>query len=78
MLEEILQQFFNVKRPFYKNPPVSGVDSDGEVHHNPMTKAGWKAYNSLTDLIYALGRMDIGIDANKVIENLDQIVNEEY
>ena len=78
MLEEILQQYFNCKRPFYKNPPISSIDSDGEVHRNPMTKTGWKAYNRLTDLIYALDRLDIGIDADKVIDNLDQIVNEEY
>lgn len=76
-LEEILQKHFNCKRPFYKNPPII-VDGDGEECQNPMTKSGWKAYDKLTDLIYALGNMDIGIDANEVIENLDQIVNEDY
>lgn len=69
-LEEILQTYFGCKKPFLNNRRVT---DDGEVIS--MTKSGYKAYDRLVSLIYALDSLDVGIESNEVIENLDNIAD---
>lgn len=69
-LEEILQTFFGCKKPFLNDRHVT---ADGEIIS--MTKNGYKAYDKLVSLIYALDSLDVGIDSNEVIENLDNIAD---
>lgn len=61
-LEEILQKYFNCKRPFNKNEKLS--------------ESGWSAYGKLTKLVYDLGALGVIEDANDVVESLDHITGE--
>ena len=61
-LEEILQKHFGCKTPFKKNERLS--------------KEGWKAYGKLVSLIYDLGTLVEGFDANDMVETLDNITEE--
>lgn len=69
-LEEILQTYFGCKKPFLNNRRVT---DGGEIIS--MTKNGYKAYDRLVSLLYALESLDVGIDANEVIETLDNIAD---
>lgn len=63
-LEEILQHFFNCKKPFNNN---------GE-----FTKSGSKAYGKLIELIYNVGNLcDVDVN-NDIVEKLDNICDDEY
>lgn len=73
-LEEILQQDFNCKRPFYKNPTY---DANGNREH--LTVSGGKAYDKLIDLFYQVGALtEMKSEVNEIVERLDEIVDEEY
>ena len=57
-LEEILQKYFNCKKPFNKNGNLS---INGEI-----------AYSKLVDLLYALDEL-VEINASWVIDDLDKL-----
>lgn len=61
-LEEILQEYFNCKKPFNKNEKLS--------------VSGWSAYGKLTKLIYDLGTLGVIENTDDVVESLDYIVEE--
>jgi hypothetical protein len=61
-LEEILQEYFNCKKPFKKNEKLS--------------ESGWKAYGKLTKLIHDLGTLGVIKSADNVVESLDYITEE--
>lgn len=77
-LEEILQKYFNCSKPFLSKRKVIGHESDGTPCYEYFTKSGGAAYEQLVDLIYALEKLDVGINANDVIETLDDIVVQDY
>lgn len=78
-LEEILQRWFGCKKPFLKEPKLVAVYSDGEKEYEYFTKSGGKAYSEFVELLYALGEMDVGIDAKSVdfaVTTFDSIISE--
>lgn len=70
-LEEILQKWFNCKKPFLKNPYYDG-DEKAPV---TMTKWGAGAYSELIQLIYAVGELT-ETDVNDIVDTLDLIIDE--
>jgi hypothetical protein len=74
-LEEILQEYFGCKgkNPFLKNPRKLNDDGDYEY----FTKAGAAAYGKLTALIEDLEGIGVLLDAEGIIDELDQIVRSE-
>lgn len=72
-LEEILKKRLNCKKPFYKNPKLVGKYANGEESYEFLTAAGNKAYDKLTGILYDLQTLGLNIDANDIIENLDNI-----
>lgn len=75
-LSGILQQCFGCKRPFRSTPICIGEELDGNKKYDTVTKAGWKAYEKLTDCIYALETIGAIESGNDVIEILDDIISE--
>ena len=69
-LEEILQTYFGCKKPFLNDRRMT---DSGEIVS--MTKNGYKAYDRLVNLLYELEALDVGIDANEVVETLDNIAD---
>ena len=62
-LEEVLQHFFGVKRPFNK---------DGD-----LTSGGARAYKKLIELLYNVGNLT-STDMNDIVESLDLIITEKW
>ena len=73
-IEEILQKHFGCKKPFLKKPKPY-TDDDCGTRYEFMTQHGNRAYSKLVSLIYDLGDLGVGIDANHIIETLDNIVS---
>ena len=67
-LEEILQ-ILGSKKPFLNTPR----DDNGTP--DPFTASGAKAYDKLTEILYAVGELT-ETDMNGVVEALDAIANE--
>lgn len=74
-LEEILKKHFGCKKPFLKKPKAY-TDGDCGTRYEYMTSHGNRAYSNLVSLIYDLGTLGIGVDADQAIETLDSIVSE--
>lgn len=74
-VEKILQKHFKCRKPFLKIPKLY-KDGDCGNRYEYMTQHGHKTYNKLVSLIYDLGDLGVGIDANHVIETLDNIISE--
>lgn len=74
-VEEILQKHFKCRKPFLKIPR-SYKDGECCTKYEYMTQQGQTSYNKLVSLIYDLGDLGVGIDANHVIETLDSIISE--
>lgn len=77
-LEEILQKHYDCKDPFLFPPKKIGEDRDGTERYEYFTAKGSEAYDKLVELIYDLETLDVGINANDVIETLDNIVSGTY
>jgi len=73
-VEEILQKHFGCKKPFLKKPKPYTDDECG-TRHEYMTRHGSRSYSKLVELIYDLETLGVGIDANHIIETLDNIVS---
>ena len=76
-LESILRNGFGSSKPFLKTPKIYH-DRDGEKSYEYFTKSGAEAYGKLTSVIYALENLGVLEDANEIVENLDDIVSENY
>lgn len=77
-LEEVLHKHFDCKNPFLFPQKKIGEDRDGAERYEYFTAEGSKAYDKLVELIYDLETLDVGINANDVIETLDNIVSGTY
>lgn len=74
-LEELLQ-LLGSKHPLRKNPVKEIIDNDKRIDY--LTISGWKAYNKLTSLIFALDTLCPGtIDTDSLITELDYLVDNE-
>lgn len=69
-LEDILVELGS-KKPFLNNV-IIGVDGGKQ----PFTKGGSKAYEKLTEILYAVGELT-NTDMNDIIEELDSIANQD-
>lgn len=69
-LEDILVALGS-KKPFLDKIII---DEDGE--RQPFTKGGAKAYEKLTEILYAVGELT-NTDMNDIVEKLDSIVNQD-
>lgn len=72
-VEELLKKHFGCNKPFLKKPKPY-TDECG-TRYEYMTQHGCRSYSKLVELIYDLESLDVGIDANHVIETLDNIVS---
>ena len=70
-IENILQKYFNCKKPFLKNPYYD----EQELYPITMTKNGSKNYGKLISLLYSIGNIT-QIDVNNIVDELDSIVSE--
>lgn len=70
-LENILQKYFNCKKPFKKTPYYD----EQELCLVTMTKNGSKNYGKLISLLYSIGNIT-KIDVNNIVDELDSIVSE--
>lgn len=70
-LEEILQEYFNCKKPFLKNPYYD----DKELSPVVFTESGSRAYSELIGLLYDVSHVT-GIDVNDIVDQLDSIASE--
>ena len=70
-LESILQNYFNCKKPFLKNPYYD----EEERAPITMTANGSRAYSKLIHLIYDIGSVT-GRDVNHIVDELDSITSE--
>lgn len=77
-LEEILQKHYDCKDPFLFPPKKIGEDRDGTERYEYFTAKGSEAYDKLVELICDLETLDVGINANDVVETLDNIVSGTY
>lgn len=77
-LEEILQKHYDCKNPFLFPPKKIREDRDGTERYEYFTTEGSEAYDKLVELIYDLETLDVGINANDVVETLDNIVSGAY
>lgn len=68
-LEDVLQKLGS-KRPFLNEVKI---DEDG--HRQPFTESGSKAYEKLTEILYAVGELT-NTNMNDIIEELDSIACE--
>lgn len=71
-LMDILQTL--CKRPVMLK---KAVRSDGIHQRSDVSKTGWKMYNKLIVWIYELSSKGIIHDGSKVIQKLDEIIDEE-
>ncbi len=69
-LEDILVALGS-KKPFLNNVII---DMDGG--RQPFTKGGAKAYDKLTEILYAVGELT-HTDMNDIVEELDSIANQD-
>lgn len=65
-LEDVLQKLGS-KKPFLNEVKI---DEDG--HKQPFTESGSKAYEELTEILYAIGTLT-NTDMNDIVEELDSI-----
>ena len=70
-LEQILQENFNCEKPFLDTPYFD----EEECAPVTLTEQGSRAYADLVSLLYDIGKLS-GINANGIIEELDDIVSE--
>ena len=70
-IENILQKYFNCKKPFLKNPYYD----EQELFSVTMTKNGSKNYGKLISLLYSIGNIT-QINVNNIVDKLDSIVSE--
>ncbi len=70
-LENILQKYFNCKKPFLDNPYY---DED-ERAPVTFTEDGARAYGELINLLYAIGTITNNC-VNGLIDKLDEIASE--
>lgn len=70
-IENILQKYFNCKKPFKKTPYYD----EQELCPVTMTKNGSKSYGELISLLYSIGNIT-QIDVNNIVDKLDSIVSE--
>jgi hypothetical protein len=74
-LEEILKMLGS-KHPLRENPIKEVID--GDEHMDYLTISGWKAYDRLTSLIFALDTLCPGtINIDSLIDELDYLVDNE-
>ena len=59
-LEEILRIYFDCRKPFKTN--------------GDFTKAGWNAYDKLTNSLSAVGALT-GCEIGRIVDKLDEITN---
>lgn len=69
-LEDILK-VLGSEKPFLEHV---NINADGE--RQPFTESGAKAYDTLTNILYAVGEIT-KVDVNDIIETLDNIADEE-
>lgn len=70
-LEEILQEYFNCKKPFLAHPYY---DEEEKVPVT-LTKKGTVEYGNLISLLNDIGNLT-GENTSKIIEKLDEIASE--
>ena len=78
-LDCIMQSQFGIKKVFLKTPKVVGyfLGGDPDPSYDYFTKAGGKAYNQLTKLIYDLGVLfGSDFDSNHIVNCFDEIASE--
>ena len=75
-LAEILEKYFDCPEPFLKTPKLV-YDEDGFEDYEYFTVEGAQAYNSLTDLIYALRNIGALTDkeCDSTVDTLDMIAS---
>ena len=74
-LEELLKMLGS-KHPLRENPVKEIVDGDERMNY--LTVSGWKAYDKLTSIIFALNLLCPGtIDTDSLIDELDYLVDNE-
>ena len=75
-LEDILRKYFGCSEEPFLETPITIADSDYCEAKEFLTPEGAEAYDKLTDLIYDLGKIVYGFDANMVVDELDSIVSQ--
>lgn len=73
-LEQILQNYFNCNKPFLKTPKRIPANEYRNEHNEYLTIAGINAYGELIGLVYDLGELIDGFNAEDVVGQLDSIV----
>ena len=73
-LEQILQNYFNCNKPFLKTPKRIPANEYRNEHNEYLTTTGNNAYEKLIGLVYDLGELIDGFNAEDVVEQLDDIV----
>lgn len=69
-LEDILNTLGS-KKPF-----LDKIIIDEDSGRQPFTKSGAKAYEKLTEILYAVGELT-NTDMNDIVEELDSIANQD-
>lgn len=59
-----------------KNPFLDKIIIDEDGGRQPFTKGGVKAYEKLTEILYAVGELT-NTDMNDIVEELDSIANQD-
>lgn len=59
-----------------KNPFLDKIIIDEDSERQPFTKGGAKAYEKLTEILYAVGELT-NTDMNDIVEELDSIANQD-
>lgn len=59
-----------------KKPFLDKIIIDEDGGSQPFTKGGAKAYEKLTEILYAVGELT-NTDMNSIVEELDSIANQD-